>query len=427
MSLADQPTPALRRLIERLRLQIEQSESSRADDESKLQRFGDDTAETMSATIDRTRVVDNLIHVDLGIGAFPASSKSPLGRLWHRVIGRTVRRDTALVMARLEALRAETLASMNELCAQTQRLADEANGLAERNSARVQHIVLGEFANYVREGNNALDECRQHIDATSAQVTRTTDELQVLLRSTSEIHAWISDRDFDPPFSNISFGDRFRGSREEILLRYDDIADRLVATGGPMLDLGCGRGELIELVIAKGGEARGAELDPELVKFCRSIFLDVREANALEALLAEDDDSLGSVALIQVIEHLTPQQLVDLLPVAHRKLRKGGLLVAETPNGTSPFIYTRSFYCDPTHTNPVHHEYFTFALQQVGFEHVDIQWRSAVADIDRIPSMPTKRGASETDKALIKQLNERVLRINQFLFPPQDYLAVARK
>jgi hypothetical protein len=128
-----------------------------------------------------------------------------------------------------------------------------------------------------------------------------------------------------------------------------------------------------------------------------------------------------------VIEHLTPQQLVDLLPVAHRKLRKGGLLIAETPNGTSPFIYTRSFYCDPTHTNPVHHEYFTFALQQVGFEHVDIEWRSAVAEIDRIPSVPTKRAASETDKALIKQVNERVLRINQFLFPPQDYLAVARK
>src|SRR5207253_5642297 len=160
------------------------------------------------------------------------------------------------------------------------------------------------------------------LDRANAQVEAVGDVVAVLERNLSaatgrieaiehrleHLEAAESTRGFDPWFSARSFDDEFRGTRTWILDHYHDLADILAATAGPVLDLGCGRGELVQLLMARGIETWGVEIVPELVDFCRSIFLDVRLADAHSALESVQDAALGGAALIQVVEHLSAQQ-----------------------------------------------------------------------------------------------------------------------
>lgn len=278
------------------------------------------------------------------------------------------------------------------------------------------------------------------------QVQALTDAVDVLLRAVGQAETRVAELDgalremtgrvvaleaaerargFAPWYSAERFDDAFRGTRAVILDRYRDIADRVALTDGPVLDLGCGRGELLELLQARGVPASGVEVVPELVALCTGRGLDVRLADAFSALAGCEDASLGAVTLIQVVEHVTAQQLVDLIALVRVKLRAGGIVVAETVNAVSPFVFTRSFYLDPTHTNPVHHAYLTFLLEEAGFTGVEVQWRSFVNDEEKVPFVAEPSGTA-TD-TVVGGINRSILRLNEHLFPPQDYAVVATR
>jgi O-antigen chain-terminating methyltransferase len=253
-------------------------------------------------------------------------------------------------------------------------------------------------------------------------LSRVLGRVEAVEQRLDRLEAAEHDRGFKPWFAVRAFDDEFRGTRNYVLDHYHDLADLLAATGGPVADLGCGRGELVELVMTRGIEVWGVEVSPELVDFCRSIYLDVRLGTAHSALEATDDSSLGGVALVQVVEHLTAQQLIDLLPLMARKVRPGGLVVAETVNATSPYVFTHSFYLDPTHSNPIHPSYLAFLFRHAGFSEVDIQWRSLVPESDRLALV-----TDETAPDLAKQVNGALETLNQMLFPAQDYAVVATR
>ena len=207
-----------------------------------------------------------------------------------------------------------------------------------------------------------------------------------------------------------AFESRMRGSVELIRERQrgyvDDFRD-----AAPVLDAGCGRGELLSLLRDAGVEARGVDADADMVAYARGEGLDVEQADLVEYLGGLVDRSLGGIFMGQVVEHLPAGVLVRVLELASRKLRGGGILVAETINPLSP-LALRSYFADLTHAQPLVPETLQLLARQSGFASAEL----------RFLNQPAER-LTEPDDPVIAA-NVRLL--NELLFGPQDYAVVAR-
>ena len=222
---------------------------------------------------------------------------------------------------------------------------------------------------------------------------------------------------FQPWYSAERFDEEFRGSRESMLARYRDLAERLVGCD-PVLDVGCGRGEILELLAGLGVESWGVDTNEELVKAAAERNLPVQHGEGLCTLGRLEEASLGGLVLFQVLEHLEPQDLVDLVALAAEKVRPGGRVLVETVNPQSLYVFAHSFYLDPTHVRPVHPAYLTFLFREAGFSRVEIEWRGPPPADDVL--QPAQQSADTPEG-----YNENVRRLNQLLFAPQDYLVSA--
>ncbi len=219
-----------------------------------------------------------------------------------------------------------------------------------------------------------------------------------------------------------AFENRFRGSREEIRARQADYV-HLFRDLSPVLDLGCGRGEFLELLRAAGIEARGVESNANVAQECRENGLEVEQGDLLDTLRGQETGSLGGVFAAQVVEHLSPPVLAALLAETHRVLRGGGLLVLETVNPASALAFLSVFIRDLTHERPLHPETLRFLAAAAGFTDVRIEMRSPVPPDVRLDMVPS----SGLPPPVIKVLNENVERLNALLFAPIDYALVARR
>ena len=175
-----------------------------------------------------------------------------------------------------------------------------------------------------------------------------------------------------------AFESRMRGSTESISERQrpyiDDFRD-----AAPVLDMGCGRGEFLALLRESGIEARGVDLDPDMVAYARGEGLEVEHADAVEYLQGLEDGSLGGIFAAQLVEHVPAPTLVRLLELAAAKLRPGGLLVAETINPLSP-LALRNYYADLTHAQPLVPETLELLARQIGFQDVELRYLNALEE-----------------------------------------------
>jgi SAM-dependent methyltransferase len=207
-----------------------------------------------------------------------------------------------------------------------------------------------------------------------------------------------------------AFESRMRGSVDMIRERQrryvDDFRDY-----APVLDVGCGRGELLGLLREAGVDARGIDADADMVAYARGEGLEVEQADLVDHLEHLDDRSLGGIFMGQVVEHLPAATLVVALRLAAAKLRPGGLLVAETINPLSP-LALRSYFADLTHAQPLVPETLELLARQAGFAETEI----------RFLNEPAER-LTEPDDPVIAA---NVRRLNELLFAPLDYALVAR-
>jgi SAM-dependent methyltransferase len=207
-----------------------------------------------------------------------------------------------------------------------------------------------------------------------------------------------------------AFESRMRGSTESIRERQrrylDDFLD-----AAPVLDIGCGRGEFLALLRETGIEARGVDLDADMVAYARGEGLEVEHADAVEYLQGLEDGSLGGVFAAQLVEHVPAPTLVRLLELAAAKLRPGGLLVAETINPLSP-LALRNYFADLTHAQPLVPETLELLARQAGFGSVELRFLNA----------PEERLAEPADPVIAANVS----RLNELLFGPLDYAIVAR-
>lgn len=148
-----------------------------------------------------------------------------------------------------------------------------------------------------------------------------------------------------------SFEDVFRGPEQRVRVLLEPYVE-VLRGHEPVLDVGCGRGELLSLLGEVGTQARGVDADPGMVKRSRERGLDVEPGDGIAYLEQQPEGSLGAVAAIHVIEHLPNEALERFFVVARRALRPGGVLVVETVNPHSLAAF-KTFWVDPTHRAPV--------------------------------------------------------------------------
>jgi len=169
-----------------------------------------------------------------------------------------------------------------------------------------------------------------------------------------------------------AFEDRHRGSRELILGRlevYLPFIETLKAWHTPCtaLDLGCGRGEWLQLLQNNGVQARGVDLDEGMLQACHELNLQAEQGDAIAALQALPDNSLSVVSGFHIVEHIEFSQVQQIAEEALRVLKPGGLLILETPNAENLVVGTHNFYLDPTHIRPVPHILLAFVTELAGF------------------------------------------------------------
>jgi len=207
-----------------------------------------------------------------------------------------------------------------------------------------------------------------------------------------------------------AFESRMRGSVDAIRERQRPYVEDF-RESAPVLDIGCGRGELLGLLREAGVDARGIDADADMVAYARGDGLDVEQADLVEHLEKLDEGSLGGIFMGQVVEHLPAPTLVLALTLAAAKLRPGGLLVAETINPLSP-LALRSYFADLTHAQPLVPETLELLARQAGFAESEV----------RFLNEPAER-LTEPDDPVIAA---NVRRLNELLFAPLDYALVAR-
>jgi len=218
---------------------------------------------------------------------------------------------------------------------------------------------------------------------------------------------------------------RFRGTEEEIAERIARYLPWLEGRGDAV-DLGCGRGEALELFARHGIPARGVDSSASMVEECRRKGLAAETGDLFEALAAIPRESLGAVVSFHVIEHLPAESLDRLVRLAWGALRPGGVLILETPNPLSVVVAARNFWLDPTHRRPVHPESLKLSFEQAGFDPVERLDLRPFAEKDRLPEIDIDR-LPEAARAVGHHLNDLRDRLDDLLFGFQDYAMVGIK
>jgi O-antigen chain-terminating methyltransferase len=199
------------------------------------------------------------------------------------------------------------------------------------------------------------------------------------------------------------FAERFRGP-EDYVRRNVEFYKPLFAHCENVLDIGCGRGEFLALMREQGIAARGIDLSEESVAQCRLIGLRAEVAD-LFLYLPQRDQEFDGIFSSQVVEHLDPLRLPEMIRLCAASLRRGGLLAIETPNPECLAIFATHFYLDPTHTRPVPHPLMAFFMEEAGFGQIAVHELSpaveSIPELAELPEQFRKRFFGGLDYAIV--------------------------
>ena len=234
--------------------------------------------------------------------------------------------------------------------------------------------------------------------------------------STGQIKKMVKEEDHLLDAAYVSFEDQFRGTREDIKERQKIYLPYIRKSGAgekksPLLDIGCGRGEWLEVLEEEEFVAQGIDINSVLVEECRGRGSEVVEGDAIEYLRSLTDASIGAVTGFHIIEHLPFGLLVALLDETVRILKSGGVAIFETPNPENILVSAFKYYFDPTHRNPLPPGMIKFLVESRGLCQVEV--------LRLHPDEPSSR--------LQDDGSEIVERFNEYFYGPQDYAVVGYK
>lgn len=208
-------------------------------------------------------------------------------------------------------------------------------------------------------------------------------------------------------FSYKDFEDVFRGCETDIKSRLKKYL-KFVIPKEKVVDLGCGRGEFLELLKEKRIESVGIDSNKDMINTCKKKNLNVYHGDIFNQLNRFKDDSLGTITAFQVIEHLNFRDIARLINICYKKLKKQGVLIFETPNPNNLSIFYNSFYKDPSHIKPISHSVLEFLFEKNGFNKHKILFSSKVDNC-------------------LEGNDENTKKLNKILFGNQDYALIGNK
>lgn len=246
-------------------------------------------------------------------------------------------------------------------------------GAGERIDALQQHVAAYDVT--LAGAGERIEALQHHVVAHGAAIA------QSRVRQSVEEDG---DRNLDALY--VAFEKRFRGSETVIRQRMAPYLEiireaRAGSADRPVLDLGCGHGEWLQLLRDNGIVGHGIDINALFVELCRGRGLQVEQANVLHHLEGLPGGSLGAITGMHIAEHLPFDVLIKLLDHAHRVLAPGGVLILETPNPENILVASHYFYLDPTHRNPLPPETLRWLVEARGFFHVRIERLSEARDM----------------------------------------------
>jgi SAM-dependent methyltransferase len=213
-----------------------------------------------------------------------------------------------------------------------------------------------------------------------------------------------------------SFEDIFRGTREDIKQRQTIYLPYMKGANAgssstPIIDIGCGRGEWLEVLRDAGLHGRGADINRVFLAGCRAIDLDVVESDGVAFLRSLKAKSVGAVTSFHLVEHLDQKTLIALFDAAFHVLKPGGIAIFETPNPRNLQVGSHTFYMDPTHRHPLPPELLKYLMEARGFGEIEIK--------ELHPPPPENRITEGAP--MVKDT------LNRFFFSAQDYAVIGKK
>jgi len=193
--------------------------------------------------------------------------------------------------------------------------------------------------------------------------------------------------------------ERFRGSRELISSRqkaYLPFLQFAKEQQLPVLDLGCGRGEWLEILKNEDFNCEGVDTNAVFLNECTQKGYSTTNIDILSFLSSQSSPRYGAITLFQVAEHLPFDILVEVFRAARKCLVPGGVFIVETPNSKNLKVGAGTFWIDPTHERPLYPELLEFLSQLVGFEKYESKYSSSNLDLyDYSDAQPHTRAILE--------------------------------
>lgn len=239
------------------------------------------------------------------------------------------------------------------------------------------------------------------MDDTHREIVELKEQLALALQRIESLEASIESsktlqsEDFDAFY--LAFENKYRGSQEDIVKRlffYRDIVrDFITDKDAPLLDLGCGRGEWLDLLSDFGyTQLEGADLNTLMAKLCVEKGYTIKNEDMFSYLKKCEDNRYGAITGFHIIEHISFQKLIVLFKETLRCLKPGGIAIFETPNPRNLFVGACSFHFDPTHLKPIPAELSSFLAEHLGFKVLGIKYANEHPDIPQeildTPTLP---------------------------------------
>jgi len=322
--------------------------------------------------------------------------------------------DMTKAMERIERINDDQTATLR---ASERRLYDDLNrGLSEL-SDRIG-LISSELN---RQGAElkTLDAVARGLESIAARLSKTAEST---LSPRQEKDAG---RVTGPDYSYLLLENRYRGSQAEIRERLKIYPPLFAATDKPVLEIGPGRGELLELLKESAVSAYGVDSDPAMVEECHRKGLQVIHGDAVSHLHTVGDHTLGGVIGIQVVEHLRLLELRELLSLCARKVASGGKIIFETVNPSSLSALSSNYFRDPTHVFPLHPDTLSYAMTLTGLKILELKMLSPYPAEAGLREIAAEEYLTPRWVRLIELINYNLRRLNELLYGYQDYCLIA--
>ena len=289
---------------------------------------------------------------------------------------------------------------------------------AERTNAFTARLELvGKEMEALSNGCRKIEKGMEEYEALEERIAQNAKDIVRVINTINRYHdnAYLNTMDY------LQFENRFRGAREKVMKSQEQYV-RYFRGKCNVVDIGCGRGEFLELLAAEKIPAVGVDLNETFIGLCQSRGLQAVCGDAIK-YIREMPKKTDGIFCSQMAEHLSKAKLLELCRTCYNRMEEGAYVVFETPNASSLVTMAQGFYIDPTHDKPVHYELFRYFLEISGFKDIEIIFtEESKAGLPRIPHI---QGGEHCRNAA--EINDAITEVNKLLFGSQDYAIIARR